>query len=70
MEIDALKFTVLFSSTFVYGDQLHRKYNLSLLNCPVKTQKANFVLKSLKKTTMTQKRYKKKTDPSSTNSRY
>ena len=61
MEIDALKFTVLFSSTFVYGVETK-----SL----VKTQKTNFVLKSLKKTTMTQKRYKKKTDPSSTNSRY
>ena len=59
MEIDALKFTVLFSSTFVYGDKISRQ-----------NSKNKLCFESLKKTTMTQKRYKKKTDPSSTNSRY
>ena len=62
MEIDALKFTVLFSSTFVYGGKISRQNG--------QNSKDKLCFESLKKTTMTQKRYKKKTDPSSTNSRY
>ena len=40
MEIDALKFTVLFSSTFVYGDKISRQNSKSKL-CFEISQKNN-----------------------------